>query len=61
MKKHTVSFDIAPKPVEVPTNTTLVDAASKAGVEIHQPCGGQGRCGRCVVKVEKGVIYVERR
>lgn len=56
MKKHTVSFDIAKKAVDVPTNTTLVDAAIKAGIEIQQPCGGQGRCGRCVVKIDKGRI-----
>lgn len=56
MKKHTVSFDIAKKAVEVPTNTTLADAAIQAGIEIQQPCGGQGRCGRCAVKIEKGKI-----
>jgi uncharacterized 2Fe-2S/4Fe-4S cluster protein (DUF4445 family) len=56
MKTHTVSFDIAKKSVEVPTNTTLSDAAKQAGIEIQQPCGGQGRCGRCVVKIEKGRV-----
>jgi len=56
MKTHTVSFDIAKKAVEVPTNTTLIDAAKLAGIEIQQPCGGQGRCGRCVVKIEKGRV-----
>jgi uncharacterized 2Fe-2S/4Fe-4S cluster protein (DUF4445 family) len=54
MKVHTVSFDIAKKPVEVPSGTTLAEATKKAGLEIQQPCGGQGRCGRCVVKIEKG-------
>jgi uncharacterized 2Fe-2S/4Fe-4S cluster protein (DUF4445 family) len=56
MKTHIVSFDIAKKAVEVPTNTTLADAAKQAGIEIQQPCGGQGRCGRCVVKIVKGRI-----
>jgi uncharacterized 2Fe-2S/4Fe-4S cluster protein (DUF4445 family) len=27
-----------------------------AGVEIIQPCGGQGRCGRCAVLVESGTV-----
>ncbi len=54
MKLHIVSFDIGKKTVEVPTGTTLVEASKKAGIEIQQPCGGQGRCGRCVVKIEKG-------
>jgi uncharacterized 2Fe-2S/4Fe-4S cluster protein (DUF4445 family) len=42
--------------VRVPTGTLLSEAASKANIEIGQPCGGQGRCGRCVVQVESGNI-----
>jgi uncharacterized 2Fe-2S/4Fe-4S cluster protein (DUF4445 family) len=33
-----------------------MDAARQAGVEIVQPCGGQGRCGRCAVKVTEDGI-----
>jgi uncharacterized 2Fe-2S/4Fe-4S cluster protein (DUF4445 family) len=40
--------------VRVPTNTLLADAAHLAGIEIGQPCGGQGRCGRCAVQVTSG-------
>ncbi|MBI2304024.1 MAG: DUF4445 domain-containing protein [Chloroflexi bacterium] len=36
----------------VPVGTLLVDAAAEAGVPLEMPCGGQGRCGRCQVKVE---------
>ena len=56
MVDHTVKFDIVDIPVTVPTGTLISEAAQLAGVEITQPCGGQGRCGRCVVKVEKGNI-----
>ncbi|OIO88438.1 MAG: hypothetical protein AUK03_16210 [Anaerolineae bacterium CG2_30_64_16] len=35
-----------------PGGTTLADAAQKAGVHLNQPCGGQGRCGRCAVIVD---------
>ncbi len=52
MAEHTVVFDAAAE-VSVPRGTLLADAARKAGVEISQPCGGQGRCGRCAVKVTK--------
>lgn len=55
MKGHVVGFDNQP-PVTVTTGTLLVEAASEAGFDIHQPCGGQGRCGRCVVKVTDGVV-----
>jgi uncharacterized 2Fe-2S/4Fe-4S cluster protein (DUF4445 family) len=40
----------------VPTGTLLSDAARQAGIEIGQPCGGQGRCGRCAVQVESGNV-----
>ncbi len=56
MAEHTVLFDGADAPVKVPTGTLLADAARLAGVEISQPCGGQGRCGRCAVKVTSGSV-----
>lgn len=36
--------------------TLIVDAAAQAGILIDTPCGGQGRCGRCLVKVENGQV-----
>ena len=42
--------------VEVPTNTVLADAARLAGIDLGQPCGGQGRCGRCAVQVTSGSV-----
>ncbi len=42
--------------VKVPTGALLSDAAAQAGVEIGQPCGGQGRCGRCSIQVMEGSI-----
>ncbi len=56
MAEHTVSFDVAQSPVIVPTGTLLTEAARQAGVEIAQPCGGQGRCGRCAVQVAAGTV-----
>lgn len=34
----------------------LTDAAREAGLEIGQPCGGQGRCGRCMVRIVDGAV-----
>jgi len=42
--------------VSVPTGTLLSEAAQDANIEVGQPCGGQGRCGRCVVQVVSGKI-----
>jgi uncharacterized 2Fe-2S/4Fe-4S cluster protein (DUF4445 family) len=54
--EHTVTFtgENINATVKVPTNTLLADAAQLAGIEIGQPCGGQGRCGRCAVQVTEG-------
>ena len=56
MVDHVVTFDTAAQPVTVPTGTLLAEAARLAGVEVMQPCGGQGRCGRCALQVTKGMI-----
>jgi uncharacterized 2Fe-2S/4Fe-4S cluster protein (DUF4445 family) len=57
--EHTVTFtteDNKTATVIVPTNTMLADAAHIAGIDIGQPCGGQGRCGRCAVQVTDGSV-----
>lgn len=55
---HTLTFtgENINATVQVPTNTLLVDAAHLAGIDIGQPCGGQGRCGRCAVQVTEGTV-----
>jgi len=54
--EHTLTFtgENINANVKVPTNTLLADAAHLAGIDIGQPCGGQGRCGRCIVQVTAG-------
>ena len=42
--------------VKAATGTLLSDAAQMAGLDIGQPCGGQGRCGRCAVQVTEGIV-----
>jgi len=56
MAEHIVNFDIASEPVSVPTGALITEAAEKSGLEINQPCGGQGRCGRCAVQVTVGDV-----
>jgi uncharacterized 2Fe-2S/4Fe-4S cluster protein (DUF4445 family) len=45
-----------PITASVPTGTLLTEAAKQAGIEINQPCGAQGRCGRCALQVTKGDV-----
>ena len=51
-----ITFRPSEVTVEVPSGTLLHEAASQAGVEVALPCGAQGRCGRCKVKVEEGQV-----
>jgi uncharacterized 2Fe-2S/4Fe-4S cluster protein (DUF4445 family) len=51
-----VEFLPSKESVVVPQGTVIVDAAAKAGITIDTPCGRQGRCGRCLVKVGKGQV-----
>ncbi len=53
LKVHIKPQDIT---VEVEKETTIADALEMAGVKLLLPCGGQGRCGRCKVVVEKGEV-----
>ena len=60
MTDYKVTFTIEnvsdPVVASIPAGTLLSDAARQAGVEIGQPCGGQGRCGRCAVQVTGGNV-----
>jgi len=56
MAEYSVRFDSGTEPVTVRAGTLLVEAARQSGVGIQQPCGGQGRCGRCAVMVASGQV-----
>ncbi len=59
-KKAIVVFKPSGQVVEVEIGTLLSDAAVRAGMSLNLPCGGQGRCGRCRVRVEHGAISHRR-
>ncbi|MHB1293427.1 MAG: ASKHA domain-containing protein [Anaerolineae bacterium] len=42
--------------VEVDKGTLLHDVLALAGLPPALPCGGQGRCGRCLVQVQSGEV-----
>ena len=51
--------------IEVTNKTTVLEAEIKAGLVPDAPCGGAGKCGKCLVKVDDKVVkacqtYVER-
>ncbi len=49
-----VTFKPEGKKVDVPSGTTILAAASEAGLYVNSLCGGDGVCGRCRVIVREG-------
>jgi uncharacterized 2Fe-2S/4Fe-4S cluster protein (DUF4445 family) len=52
LANHKVDLHPANISVEVATGSLISEAIKLAKLELTQPCGGQGRCGRCAVMVE---------
>ncbi len=42
--------------VDAPKNTSIYDAALKAGIDVGGVCGGLGKCGKCKVKILEGTV-----
>ena len=55
-KTCTVRFSPEAVSVEVPSGTTILEAARRAGVFIDSVCGGDGVCGKCRVIVRSGDV-----
>jgi len=51
---RTVTFLPSYRKIDVPRGSTILDAAQRAGLNINVVCGGQGKCGKCVVYVQSG-------
>lgn len=51
MSVYTVHFVKEEISVVVEGGTTLLEAEIRAGIRPDAPCGGQGKCGKCLVKV----------
>ncbi|MEA4900503.1 ASKHA domain-containing protein [Desulfitobacterium sp.] len=56
MAQYQVTFMPEKKVIEIEAGTSLIKAASKAGIFIKSGCGGAGTCGACKVKVISGEV-----
>ena len=54
MTKHEVIFPGDLK-LTVEDGTTLKEVMNDAGINFDFPCGGRGRCGKCLVRITAGV------
>ncbi len=53
---HPIDFEPIGRRIECETGATLLDAAQRAGVMLTAVCGGEGSCGRCIVRVMSGKV-----
>jgi uncharacterized 2Fe-2S/4Fe-4S cluster protein (DUF4445 family) len=56
MEKFKVTFKPDNKTVVVEKDRSILSAAISAGISVNSPCGGDGVCGRCKVKVIRGKV-----
>jgi uncharacterized 2Fe-2S/4Fe-4S cluster protein (DUF4445 family) len=56
MKNYTITFLQEQLSITVPEGTTLLDAEIQAGLQPDAPCGGQGTCGKCTVRIISGPL-----
>mgnify|MGYP000954761540 CR=1 FL=1 len=56
----TVTFLPGYRKVTVPEGATLLDAARAAGLSMNVVCGGEGKCGKCLVYVKDGTVSFDR-
>jgi uncharacterized 2Fe-2S/4Fe-4S cluster protein (DUF4445 family) len=59
MEYYKVVFLPDQKRVEVSQESTLLEAAEKAGVYLNSLCGGEGVCGKCRVQIKRGNVKVD--
>ena len=53
-KEVKVVFEPSGRSVHVLPGTVMIEAAARAGFIIQTPCGGAGKCGKCLVRVSAG-------
>lgn len=56
MSNCKVTFYPMDKEIEIPVGTPLKKAMDIAELDFDFPCGGRGRCGKCRVRIQKGVV-----
>lgn len=55
MERLSVTFLPDEQEITVDAGTTVIEAAALAGVELEGPCGGKGTCGKCLIRLYKGL------
>jgi len=56
VSRYTITFHPAEIKILVDPEENLLQAAMEAGVHINASCGGSATCGKCKVKILKGIV-----
>jgi len=56
MPKHAVTFYPIERKISVEEEENLLQAAMEAGIYINASCGGSATCGKCKVRLLKGIV-----
>ncbi len=49
-----ITFQPTGRTIHILPGTTILEAAAQVGLTIETPCGGQGTCGKCRVRITQG-------
>jgi len=55
-----ITFLPSYRKITVESGTTILDATRQAGFQMNVVCGGQGKCGKCIVFVKAGDVTFDR-
>lgn len=55
-KKHIIELAPTGIKVEFDSGERMMDVLARAGIAISAPCGGHGRCGKCMVRLLRGSV-----
>ncbi|MEI8330085.1 MAG: ASKHA domain-containing protein [Methanomicrobiales archaeon] len=58
---RTVTFLPSYRKIEIARGSTIMDAAQRAGLNMNVVCGGQGKCGKCIVYIQSGKTTFDRQ
>ena len=61
LQRHTVLFQPDNIQIEVECGTDLLTAVRQADIEIKCGCGGEGTCGKCLLRVLSGPVQMEQQ
>lgn len=51
-----VDFEPIGRRIQCKSGDTILDAAQRAGIVLNATCGGEGVCGRCIIRVMDGQV-----